>query len=83
MTYDSCYDACSLRVHSTSHDSPIDPHPPIPDRRLPSARLDRRHRQTARHRREVSRSSHRSMVAYVMDDERMIKSAWTPEVRRS
>lgn len=59
---------------------PHDPHPtPTPSRA--------RDRSTSPPDRaspgEVSRSSRRSMVAYVMDDERMIKSAWTPEVRPS
>ena len=74
MTHDDAYSTHDARF--TIHDSRLDP-PPSPSR----ARSNRRHRQTARHPLAVSPSSRRSMVAYVMDDERMIKSAWTPEVR--
>ncbi len=56
--------------HDRSHRPPPPPSPPIPTH-------PRRHRAS----RVRSATSHRSMVASVMDDERVIKSALTPEVR--
>ena len=74
-------DACMHEIHDrppyihidesrSLTSTPTPPSPPIPTH-------PRRHRAS----RVRSAPSHRSMVAYVMDDERVIKSAWTPEVR--